>query len=99
MPPGKLGKSQELGADRQTLQLPLKLRNRFQVLTEKGDSGDEAESKQENSPPMPGKAQGTSPHLPTSTHTGSRVKVDGGESLSKVLHIGVADSPEGLRRP
>ena len=41
----------------------------------------------------------TSSHLLTSTHTGSRVKADGGRSLLKVLHGKVANDQKRLRRP
>ena len=56
----------------------IELHNRFQALTEEGDSGDETEGEEEIPLPISGGGSSSSSHLSTSTHTGSRVQADGG---------------------
>ena len=56
----------------------IELHNRFQALTEEGDSADEAEGEQESSSSASEEGLSASSHLPTSTHTGSREKADEG---------------------
>ena len=56
----------------------IELHNRFQALTEEGDSGDETEGEEEVPLPISGGGSSSSSHLSTSTHTGSRVQADGG---------------------